>query len=251
MEPGNAPGKARALTMAHASFADPTGRVFAIIPARAGSKGLPGKNVALLAGKPLYQHSIDAALAAGITDIHVTTDMAEILDSAMPDGVTVHQRPEHLARDDTPMAAVLLDLLPRAGLTEGTLVLLQPTSPLRRPETIRQGLQLYANSGASMVMSVSPAERGVLKWGLLDGQRFVPLVKPEYCFANRQSLPDVVRPNGALYVFDAGRFLTEGDYSVEAIHVLPIPEDEAQDIDTAADLARCSEILSHNGKTET
>ena len=149
------------------------------------------------------------------------------------------------------MAAVLLDFLPKAGLNDGTLVLLQPTSPLRRPETIRQGLQLYANSGASMVMSVSPAERGVLKWGLLDGQRFVPLVKPEYCFANRQSLPDVVRPNGALYIFDAGRFLADGDYAPEAIHVLPIPEDEAQDIDTAADLARCSAILDRNGKTET
>ncbi|WP_244293937.1 cytidylyltransferase domain-containing protein [Pannonibacter carbonis] len=228
----------------------PASRVFAVIPARGGSKGLPGKNVALLAGKPLYRHSIDAALAAGITDIHVTTDMDEILQSPMPDGVTLHHRPDQLARDDTPMAAVLLDLLPAAGLTEGTLVLLQPTSPLRRPETIRHGLELFARSGASMVMSVSPAERSVLKWGLLDGQRFVPLVKPDYCFANRQSLPEVVRPNGALYVFDAGRFLAAGDYGVEAIHVLPIAEDEAQDIDTAADLARCSAILSNNGNTD-
>ena len=228
-----------------------TAPVFAVIPARAGSKGLPGKNIAMLAGKPLYRHSIDAALTAGITDVNVTTDIEDILESPMPDGVTVHRRPERLARDDTPMDAVLLDLLPKAGLTHGTLVLLQPTSPLRKPDTIRRGLDLFSSTNASMVMSVSAAERSVLKWGLLDGQRFVPLVKPEYCFANRQSLPEVVRPNGALYIFDAARFLADGDYATEAIHVLPIAGDEAQDIDTAADLARCNEILSHNGKAAT
>lgn len=226
-------------------------RVFAVIPARAGSKGLPGKNVALLAGKPLYRHSIDVAIAAGITDIHVTTDIAEILDAEMPDCVTLHHRPADLARDDTTMAAVLLDLLPKAGLTEGTLILLQPTSPLRRPETILAGLELYRQRRPSMLMSVSHADRGVLKWGLLEGTRFVPIVSPRFCFSNRQSLPDVVRPNGALYIYDAGRFLAVGDYSADDIQVLPLPDDEAQDIDTAADLAICNRILDETKRTGT
>ncbi|NBN78329.1 NTP transferase domain-containing protein [Microvirga tunisiensis] len=225
----------------------PLAPVFAVVPARAGSKGLPGKNVTPLAGKPLYRHSIDAALAAGIREIHVTTDIPEILEARLPEGVTTHLRPPHLAADTTTMAEVLLDFLPRAGLTQGTLVLLQPTSPLRRPETIRAGLDLYAATGASMVMSVSPAERSVLKWGLLEGDRFVPIARKEFCFANRQSLPPVVRPNGALYVYDAGTFLARGDYSAEDIRVLPIADDEAQDIDTAADLARCAALL---GSTE-
>ncbi|WP_417684176.1 cytidylyltransferase domain-containing protein [Roseibium sp.] len=222
--------------------------VVAIIPARSGSKGLPGKNTRLLDGKPLYRHSVDAAREAGITRIVITTDIEEIFRHDLPAGVEIVPRPEHLAGDQVTMAQVLNDLLPRLGPGIATVVLLQPTSPLRTAETVRKGLALFDARTTSLVMSVSPADRGVLKWGQLETGRFVPLSKPEYCFANRQSLPEVVRPNGALYVFSASRFLREGDFSAENVKAIQISEQEAIDIDTETDFLHCAETISA-GKT--
>lgn len=218
--------------------------VTAIIPARAGSKGLPGKNVRLLAGKPLYRHSVDAALAAGIGRVIVSTDINAIFAHDLPPQVECIRRPPELAMDSTTMAEVLRDLLPAAGVTSGLAVLLQPTSPLRKPETVRKGIDLFRKGGASMVMSVSPADSAVLKWGFPDGDRFVPLVSPAFCFANRQDLPPLIRPNGVLYVFDAEQFITEGNFSAESIRVLPVAADEAQDIDTAEDFQRCADLMA-------
>ncbi|SUB00374.1 N-acylneuraminate cytidylyltransferase [Pannonibacter phragmitetus] len=219
-------------------------QVTAIIPARDGSKGLPGKNVRLLAGKPLYMHSVDAALAAGIGRIIISTDIDEIFTHPLPPGVECVRRPPELAQDSTVMAEVLQDLLPRTGVTSGIAVLLQPTSPLRRAETVRNGIGLFRKGGASLVMSVSPADSAVLKWGFADGDRFVPLVSPDFCFANRQSLPTLIRPNGVLYVFDAAQFMADGNFSAESIRVLPVQADEAQDIDTAEDFLRCADLMA-------
>ncbi|MEH0074931.1 acylneuraminate cytidylyltransferase family protein [Pannonibacter sp. Pt2] len=219
-------------------------QVTAIIPARAGSKGLPGKNVRLLAGKPLYMHSVDAALEAGIGRVIISTDIDEIFAHPLPPGVECVRRPSALAQDSTVMAEVLQELLPRTGVTSGIAVLLQPTSPLRRAETVRNGIDLFRKGGASLVMSVSPADSAVLKWGFADGDRFVPLVSPDFCFANRQSLPPLIRPNGVLYVFDAARFIADGNFSAESIRILPVQADEAQDIDTAEDFLRCADLMA-------
>ncbi|WP_430512790.1 cytidylyltransferase domain-containing protein [Pannonibacter phragmitetus] len=219
-------------------------QVTAIIPARAGSKGLPGKNIRLLAGKPLYRHSVDAAVAAGADRVIISTDIDEIFAHDLPPGVECVRRPQELARDSTTMAEVLRELLPAAGVTSGLAVLLQPTSPLRKAETVRKGIDLFQEGGASMVMSVSPANSAVLKWGFADGDRFVPLVSPDFCFANRQDLPSLIRPNGVLYVFDAAQFIAEGNFSAESIRVLPVATDEAQDIDTAEDFQRCADLMA-------
>ncbi len=221
----------------------------AIIPARAGSKGLPRKNTRELHGKPLYRHSVDTALKAGINRIIISTDLEEIRHHDLPPEVQLLDRRTELAGDDTTMASVLIDLLPQLSLGEAPVVLLQPTSPLRTSATIGRGLARYDPETTSMVMSISPAERGVLKWGLLDAGRFVPLVKPEYCFANRQSLPQVVRPNGALYIFSARRFLDDGDFSAENVQALEVAEEEAIDIDTAADFERCERLLREGYST--
>ncbi|MEH0072013.1 hypothetical protein V6L77_19725 [Pannonibacter sp. Pt2-lr] len=109
---------------------------------------------------------------------------------------------------------------------------------------MRNGIDLFRKGGASLVMSVSPADSAVLKWGFADGDRFVPLVSPDFCFANRQSLPPLIRPNGVLYVFDAARFIADGNFSAESIRILPVQADEAQDIDTAEDFLRCADLMA-------
>jgi N-acylneuraminate cytidylyltransferase len=83
----------------------------------------------------------------------------------------------------------------------------------------------------------------VLKWGTLRGNRFQPLSSPAYCFANRQSLPPVVRPNGALYVLNAERFVASGSFVSERIGVVEMPADRSQDIDSLDDFERCEAAL--------
>ncbi|WOS65239.1 acylneuraminate cytidylyltransferase family protein [Sinorhizobium fredii] len=218
--------------------------VIALVPARAGSKGLPGKNIKDLCGKPLYRHSVDAALDAGIPKVFISTDIDEVFSHALPDCVSVVRRPPELAGDETTMADVLLEFLDSTLPAGGTIVLLQPTSPLRKSHHIQAGLTLFSGGDCSLAMSVCPANRGVLKWGQIHGDRFQTLSDPRYCFANRQSLPPVFRPNGALYVFDADTFRAKGDFSAASIKVVQMSEEESLDVDTLDDFRKCEAAIS-------
>jgi N-acylneuraminate cytidylyltransferase len=223
----------------------PTSAWTAVIPLRAGSQGLPGKNVRELAGRPLYRHSVDQALAAGATRVLITTDIPEVLRAALPAGVACLERPPALAGHAVPMDPVLVHAL-QAGAVAGPVVLLQATSPLRAPADIRAALAVFARGDHELVMSVTDADRGVLKWGRVDGDRFVPLSEPAHCFANRQSLPPVVRPNGAVYVFDAAAFLARGTLACERIGMVLMPPERSHDIDTLHDFERASALLTRN-----
>lgn len=218
--------------------------VIALVPARAGSKGLPGKNIRDICGKPLYRHSVDAALEAGISKVYISTDIEEIFSHSLPMGVSVVRRPPELARDTTTMAEVLLEFLDSNHPGGGTVVLLQPTSPLRKAHHIEAGLNLFLQGNCSLVMSVCPANSGALKWGQIRGDRFETLSDPRYCFANRQTLPPVFRPNGALYVFDVDSFRETGDFSSASIKVVQMSEEESLDVDTLDDFRKCEAAIS-------
>lgn len=222
----------------------------AVIPLRAGSKGLPSKNIRPLADKPLYRHALDQALAAGAARVVITTDMPEVLGAPLPDAVVLVRRPADLAGDGVPMAPVLQHALQSAGV-RGTVVLLQATSPLRLPSDIQSALAVFGRGGFELVMSVTEADRGVLKWGRLQGERFLPLSEPAHCFANRQSLPPVVRPNGAIYVMDADGFVARGSFVSEHIGVLQMPAERSQDIDSQEDFERCEAALMASTQKET
>lgn len=218
-------------------------KIVAIVPARAGSKGLPGKNVRNLCGRPLYRYSVDAALGAGIDEVIISTDIDEIFSHVLPEGVIPFRRPSQLAGDDSMMNQVLLDLLEERDFSNCTLVLLQPTSPLRKPHHILQGLNMFSTGDWSLVMSVCAAPSSVLKWGQTDGDRFLPLSEPSYCFANRQSLPAVFKPNGALYVFNADAFRERGNFITDAIGVVRMEQAESLDVDTLEDFVQCERML--------
>jgi len=217
----------------------------AVIPLRAGSKGLPGKNVRALAGKPLYRHALDQAMAAGAARVLITTDLPEVLNADLPREVACVPRPPELAGDTVPMAPVLVHALQQAQV-RGTVVLLQATSPLRLPADIRAALDLFATGDHGLVMSVTEADRGVLKWGRLDGSRFLPLSSPEHCFANRQSLPAVVRPNGAVYVFDAARLIATGSLAADSVGVVSMPAERSHDIDNLDDFEQAERLLARH-----
>jgi N-acylneuraminate cytidylyltransferase len=183
------------------------------------------------------------ALAAGAQRVILTTDIEEVLSAQQPSTVQVIQRPAELCGDTVPMAPVLAHAL-QAASCEGTVVLLQATSPLRQIADIQAALDVFSPGLYELVMSVTEADRGVLKWGLLKGDRFEPLSDPAYCFSNRQSLPPVVRPNGAVYVMQSHWFIDRMSFVSERIGVVQMSAQNSQDIDTLADFERCEVALA-------
>jgi CMP-N-acetylneuraminic acid synthetase len=214
----------------------------AVIPLRGGSKGLPRKNTRLLAGQPLYQHAIDTARQAGAQRIIISTDIREILDTSHPADIQIIERPAHLCGDDVPMAPVLAQALQAARIS-GAIALLQATSPLRSANDISSALSLLATGQFELIMSVTEAERSVLKWGHIQGDRFLPLSDPAYCFANRQALPAVYRPNGAVYAMQAAWFLDRASFVTERLGVITMAPERSLDIDSLTDFERCESMF--------
>jgi len=221
----------------------------ALIPIRAGSKGLPGKNIRALAGRPLYLHAVEQALRV-VGRCVISTDIPQVLHAVHPQGCTGLERPAALAGDAVPMDAVIDHAINALQLEAHLIVLLQVTSPLRSDDDLRAGIALAAGGDFDLVMSVTAAERSVLKWGRLEAGRFMPVSDPAYCFTNRQSLPAVFRPNGAVYVFDAASFLRNGGLATERIGAFEMPAERSADIDTLEDLERVEAVLMARSEAE-
>lgn len=219
-------------------------KLIGLVPLRGGSKGLPGKNIKELAGKPLFKHATDQALRV-LGDVVISTDIKSIVENP-PAGAKVLARPTGLARDTTPMDAVIKDAILRRNLQGHTIVLLQATSPLRLDEDIKQALTLHKTGRFELVMSVTPTDPGFLKYGVVQDGQFRSVSHPAYCFANRQSLPAMSRPNGAVYVFSADTFLANGRLATTKIGAIEMPEDRSRDIDTADDFAAVEQMLRHS-----
>lgn len=220
--------------------------IVGIVPIRDGSKGLPNKNEKLIAGKPLYQHAIEQALRT-CDRVILSTDIKRITQSDLPHNCLLSRRPSHLAEDQTPMKAVINDLIKRHSLSHAHLCLLQATSPLRRDEDIAAALASFARNQFDLVMSVSAKNPSILKYGLLDGQRFEPLRKAAYSFQNRQDLPKVIGPNGAIYVFAAADFIQNEDFPQTHIGVIEMPSERSFDIDNLEDFERAEALLRAQG----
>jgi len=151
--------------------------VVALIPARGGSKGIPRKNLAPLAGRPLLAWTVAAAHETDtVGRVVVSTDDDEIAETARGLGAEVLRRPPELGNDQTPMRAVVDHALGELGAVD-VLVLLQPTSPLRRPEHIDEAVRLLFDGDADSVVSVVEVPHRFAPESLmaLDDGRLVPL----------------------------------------------------------------------------
>lgn len=224
----------------------------AVVPMRAGSKGLPGKNTADLNGQPLYWHSVQVAQAAGASVVLLSTDISSVLGRDHGRGVVAVRRPAELASDTALMAEVLLHVLDAdAGLDiddDAIMVLLQPTSPLRSVADVRAAVRAIAASEGRLAMGVTRVDSGVLKYGQVIDGRFTPLSKPEHCFANRQSLPPVYRPNGAVYAFRAGWFRMNRGFETPDIVAVEMAAARSIDVDSLEDLERAERWLAQQGE---
>jgi CMP-N,N'-diacetyllegionaminic acid synthase len=229
--------------------------LLAIIPARGGSKGLPGKNIRPLAGLPLIAHSIRLAqMCPEITREIVSTDSPEIAAVARQFGAGVpFLRPAELAQDDTPMWPVLRHALQtveeQASHRYEYVLLLDPTSPGRLPEDIAKALtRLRTVPQADGIIGVSQPEFNPI-WHCVverDGWMF-DMFSEAASHDRRQDLAPVYRINASLYIWRAAFMRREaGSWRAQGRHLLyEIPEARAIHIDDANEFARAELMIRH------
>lgn len=211
-------------------------KVLGVITARGGSKGLPGKNLKLLAGKPLIAYSIETArLSAAFDRVILSTDDQAIADTARALGCEVpFMRPADLARDDTPHLPVMEHavkwLRDRESYDCDAVMILQPTSPLRTAGDIRAAIDLLDATGADSVVSVSamPSHCHPMRTLRVDGRGFATLYTTgqpvRHRPLRRQDMPAAWTINEAIYLFRT-RVLFEAEPSLygdrTAAYVMP------------------------------
>lgn len=223
-------------------------RVVAVIPARGGSKSVPGKNIRPLKGKPLLAWSIDVAQqVAEIDRVIISTDDPQITAVAEANGAEVYARPGHLATDDALVIDALKDLLEklrRDGETAEWIVLLEPTCPLRSPADVRDCLQLVSTGEYDSVATFKDADLNPHRaWRLVDGipEVFIPGAIP---WLPRQKLPRAFQLNGAVYVFRASLLADEAkSLLVGRLGAVVMPRHRSQDIDDIVDFTIVEALL--------
>jgi CMP-N-acetylneuraminic acid synthetase len=179
---------------------------FGVIPARGGSKGLPGKNLRNLGGLPLIGHAIASAREARRLDrFIVSTDSAEIAEAARRHGAEVpFSRPAELATDEAGMVPVLQHavrwLEASGGPRPDLIVTLQPTSPFRLGDDIDRTIVKVIETGAESAQTVVEASYHPFFMKTLDGDRTVALHSEGHAYVRRQDAPPVYQPSGAVYV---------------------------------------------------
>ena len=219
-------------------------RVVGIIPARGGSKGLPGKHLRSLGGRPLIAWTFDAARASRtLSRVVLSTDAPEVAALARESGVDVpFMRPDALASDDAPMLDVLVhavEALTAAGDHPDVVVLLQPTSPLRTAAHIDAAVTLLETSGADAVVSVVevPHRFNPVSVLRMDGDRVAPW-SPGPAVTRRQDKPRVFARNGpAVLAVRTRVLLEERSLYGQDTRAISMTDAESVDIDTAWDLA--------------
>ena len=218
----------------------------AIVPCRAGSKGLPDKNFLILGSEKLYKIALDQALRC-ISQVIISSDKNLEKELACY-SVEQHRRSPELSTDHSTMAELMFELIRRYQLHESTIVLLQPTSPLRRDEDISKCINIFKNNTFDLVFTVTSQDRAVLKSGFVRGNKFIPIAEPDFTFMNRQDLPKLFRPNGAVYVFNGGWFEKNNGFTSSNVGVVEMPKENSLDIDNQEDFDRVAEIYKKHSK---
>jgi CMP-N,N'-diacetyllegionaminic acid synthase len=219
-----------------------------IIPARGGSKGIPGKNIKPLCGKPLIHYSLEyARLFVNDDDICVTTDSEEIANSVAELGYQVpFLRPKELATDTAGSYEVILHALSYYELKKryDVVVLLQPTSPFRKKLDLEEALKLFKPE-IDMVVSVKLSEANPY-YNLFEvnDKGFMKKSK-EGNFETRQECPRVYQYNGSLYIFNPISVKNSNINAFEKIVKYEMPLPYSLDLDTPEDwkLAECIMLL--------
>jgi len=217
--------------------------VFGIITARGGSKGIPRKNIARVAGRPLIAWTIAAARQSRLlTRLMVSTDDAAIAEISRGEGAEVpFMRPPELGGDDSSHVAVVrhaLAWLRGQGVRDPDFVmLLQPTSPLRTATDIDAAIELVERSGAEAVVGVTEVrQHPYLMYRLDAAGRLTPFVEHGLEYARRQDLPPLYAANGAIYLIRPSCLERTGTFTPAGAVAYLMPPERSLDVDTPWDL---------------
>jgi pseudaminic acid cytidylyltransferase len=227
-----------------------------VIPARGGSKRVPGKNVRPLLGKPLIAYTIEAARQSGLFErVVVSTDSSEIAEIAHRHGAEIpFLRDAGLADDLTPVSAATVDVLERldpGGGTFGYACQLMPNCPLRNSGDILSSYQQFLRTGAESQLSVVRYGWQNPYWAMRRDEAFnlEPLFK-DYITARSQDLPELYCPTGAIWWARSEVLRREGTYHIANRTGWEIPWERGVDIDTQDDWLM-AEILMRVARSQT
>lgn len=222
-----------------------------VIPARGGSKGIPHKNIKSLAGKPLIGYSIDVArqLAAD-DDICLTTDDPEIAATAESMGLNVpFLRPASLATDTCGTYEVLihaLDFYRDRGIDYDTLVLLQPTSPMRTADDVRAAMALYSPDIDMVVTVKEAASNPYYNCYETDSDGFLHISKGDGGYTRRQDAPKVWEYNGAVYVINVESLRRMPLSAFTRRRMSVMPAERSVDLDTPVDWLIAEKLIENS-----
>lgn len=215
--------------------------ILGIIPARGGSKGLPGKNIRLLGDKPLIAHTIEEAKKSNyLSRVLVTTDDKDIQKVALDYKAEVpFLRPTELARDNTPTIDAVIHCLDFLKRTEGYvpeyICLLQCTTPLKNVEDIDRCIEKCLTTDYDACMSVCEASSSPYWMKTFKEDKLCNFISGEDTVLRRQDLPKVYEINGAVYVIRTEVLLAKHSIHVENTTGYIMPQERSIDIDTEID----------------
>jgi CMP-N,N'-diacetyllegionaminic acid synthase len=227
------------------------GPILGLIPARAGSKGIPGKNLRRLAGRPLIEYAIAAARESAVIErIVLSTDSQEIADVGRHLGADVpFLRPATLARDDSPMYGVVrhaIERLELEGWRAWAVAVLQPTAPMRRPEHVRHAVEIMDAEGCSSVVSVIeiPAHYSPDYAMRIEGDRLVNFMREGSPITRRQDAVRAYSRDGTIYLVRRDVVIERRDLYGEDCRPLILQPSESVNLDTLEDWTRAERALS-------
>jgi N-acylneuraminate cytidylyltransferase len=215
-------------------------KILYVIPARGGSKGIPGKNIKSLNGKPLIEYSIDAARQLTTDEnICVSTDDIAIKNVAENYGLNVpFMRPDYLATDKSGSNGVILHAYQyyvELGRHYDAIVLLQPTSPFRLSRDIQNAIGLYSDK-VDMVVSVKEATTNPYYNSYeVNEQGYLHISKGDGKYQRRQDVPKAYEFNGAVYVINPTSLIEKGMENFDKILMSEMDEIHSLDLDTLLD----------------
>lgn len=222
--------------------------ILAIIAARGGSKGLPGKNIKELCGKPLISYTIEAAKEAKyITRVVVSTDDNDIARVSKELGADIPcMRPDELATDNASSIDAVLHMVNYLKEVENYnpefIVLLQPTSPLRNSKHIDEAIEKLLETKMDAIVSVCESEVSPYWSNVFNENKLEYFIEEGKKITRRQDLPNVYRMNGAIYGIKTDVFIKEKTFEPESLTGYIMSNKDSVDIDEALDF-KFAEII--------
>ena len=206
----------------------------ALVCFRSGSKGIKNKNIIKFKNKPLYYWTLKNSTDLNLKTI-VSTDYNKSDLKYLNEKILFVKRPKYLAQDNSKIEEVIKHLILNSNLNNINCILLQVTSPLRNTLDIQKCINLYEENNFDLVTTVTKTKNTVLKYGFVNKNIFTSVNNQNFCFSNRQDLPNLYALTGSIYVFNSNWFLKNNGFLNSKIGVIETTNKTSLDIDNKSD----------------